>query len=232
MLKNKNLKIIKVGDYNKVIITRGKNFKNLEKYFLENRENFYSLNNNLQISIGKKLTDLILFNIGTDIIDIERNEEEFEEYFYGDIRIINLNKNALYSEFNAPICTKIEENDTIISLVNTIGYKAISKLSLDKIESLSEIVKKLKNKEKYNGIKAVLYCNKEAIITTREILKFKEKFKKMEIKEDGIIHYDINREYVINIPKLFCDILNQYEVNDIKIIKYMEEDVDNLMLFI
>ena len=43
MLKNKNLKIIKVGDYNKVIITRGKNFKNLEKYFLENRENFYSL---------------------------------------------------------------------------------------------------------------------------------------------------------------------------------------------
>ena len=72
MLKNKNLKIIKVGDYNKVIITRGKNFKNLEKYFLENRENFYSLNNNLQISIGKKLTDLILFNIGTDI---ERNEE-------------------------------------------------------------------------------------------------------------------------------------------------------------
>lgn len=232
MLKNKNLKIIKVGDYNKVIITRGKNFKNLEKYFLENRENFYSLNNNLQISIGKKLTDLIFFNIGTDIIDIERNEEEFEEYFYGDIRIINLNKNALYSEFNAPICTKIEENDTIISLVNTIGYKAISKLSLDKIESLSEIVKKLKNKEKYNGIKAVLYCNKEAIITTREILKFKEKFKKMEIKEDGIIHYDINREYVINIPKLFCDILNQYEVNDIKIIKYMEEDVDNLMLFI
>lgn len=232
MLKNKNLKIIKVGDYNKVIITRGKNFKNLEKYFLENRENFYSLNNNLQISIGKKLTDLILFNIGTDIIDIERNEEEFEEYFYGDIRIINLNKNALYSEFNAPICTKIEENDIIISLVNTIGYKAISKLSLDKIESLSEIVKKLKNKEKYNGIKAVLYCNKEAIITTREILKFKEKFKKMEIKEDGIIHYDINREYVINIPKLFCDILNQYEVNDIKIIKYMEEDVDNLMLFI
>lgn len=229
MLKNKNLKIIKVGDYNKVIITRGKNFKNLEKYFLENRENFYSLNNNLQISIGKKLTDLILFNIGTDI---ERNEEEFEEYFYGDIRIINLNKNALYSEFNAPICTKIEENDIIISLVNTRGYKAISKLSLDKIESLSEIVKKLKNKEKYNGIKAVLYCNKEAIITTREILKFKEKFKKMEIKEDGIIHYDINREYVINIPKLFCDILNQYEVNDIKIIKYMEEDVDNLMLFI
>ena len=232
MLKNKNLKIIKVGDYNKVIITRGKNFKNLEKYFLENRENFYSLNNNLQISIGKKLTDLILFNIGTDIIDIERNEEEFEEYFYGDTRIINLNKNALYSEFNAPICTKIEENDIIISLVNTIGYKAISKLSLDKIESLSEIVKKLKNKEKYNGIKAVLYCNKDAIITTREILKFKEKFKKMEIKEDGIIHYDINREYVINIPKLFCDILNQYEVNDIKIIKYMEEDVDNLMLFI
>lgn len=229
MLKNKNLKIIKVGDYNKVIITRGKNFKNLEKYFLENRENFYSLNNNLQISIGKKLTDLILFNIGTDI---ERNEEEFEEYFYGDIRIINLNKNALYSEFNAPICTKIEENDIIISLVNTRGYKAISKLSLDKIESLSEIVKKLKNKEKYNGIKAVLYCNKEAIITTREILKFKEKFKKMEIKEDGIIHYDINREYVINIPKLFCDILNQYEVNDIKIIKYMEEDIDNLMLFI
>lgn len=229
MLKNKNLKIIKVGDYNKVIITRGKNFKNLEKYFLENRENFYSLNNNLQISIGKKLTDLILFNIGTDI---ERNEEEFKEYFYGDIRIINLNKNALYSEFNAPICTKIEENDIIISLVNTRGYKAISKLSLDKIESLSEIVKKLKNKEKYNGIKAVLYCNKEAIITTREILKFKEKFKKMEIKEDGIIHYDINREYVINIPKLFCDILNQYEVNDIKIIKYMEEDIDNLMLFI
>ena len=78
VLKNKNLKIIKVGDYNKVIITRGKNFKNLEKYFLENRENFYSLNNNLQISIGKKLTDLILFNIGTDIIDIERNEEELK----------------------------------------------------------------------------------------------------------------------------------------------------------
>ena len=49
------------------------------------------------------------------------------------------------------------------------------------------MVKKLKNKDKYNEIKAVLYCNREAIVTTKDIIKFKEKIKKLSLNEDGII---------------------------------------------
>ena len=231
MLKNRNFKIFKLGDYNNVIITRGKFFKDLKEYSLENRENFYSLNNNLHISIGKKLIDLIVFNIGTNIIDIERYEENYESYFYGYIKIINLNQNAVYSEFNAPVATKIEkDSDIIISMVNNLGYKLISKLELLEFDKLKEIIDKLQYKK--SEISVCLYCNREVTLTTREILKFKEKFKKMEIKEDGIIHYDIDREYIVNIPKLLSDTLYKYEVSDIKIIKYVEEDINNLFLFL
>lgn len=54
MLKNKNFKIKRLGDYNNVIITREMNWKDLKVYSIENRDNFNSLRNRLFISIGKK----------------------------------------------------------------------------------------------------------------------------------------------------------------------------------
>ena len=233
MLKNKNFKIVKVGDYNKVIITREMKWKDLRIYSIENRENFNSLRNRLFVSIGKKIQDIIIFDKGTEIIDAERTDKGEKIDYYGEVKVIDLQEEAfsIYSEFNVPSCTKINNNnEIIISLTNTLGYKLISKLELLEIDKLKNVIDKLQYKK--SEISSCLYCNREVTLTTKEILKFKEKLKKMEIKEEGIIHYDIDREYVINIPKLFCDILNQYEVNDIKIIKYLEEDVDNLMLFI
>ena len=40
MLKNKDFKSKKLGDYNKVIITRGMEFSELGNYSLENKKNF------------------------------------------------------------------------------------------------------------------------------------------------------------------------------------------------
>lgn len=230
MLKNKNLKIIKVGDYNKVIITRGKNFKKLDEYSLENRKEFYNLNNNLQMFIGKLLKDLIVFNKGTDthIVDVERNTEEFKEYFYGDIRIINLNKNIPYSEFNAPFATKIEKDSVIISMVNSLGYKAICKIDLFQIDKLRNIISKLENNN--SEIKILAYCIKESIIPIKKIVEFKENIKKIKINEELILKYEIEKGYVVDIPKLIFEICSKAE--EIKIIKHLEEDIDNLILFI
>ena len=232
MLKNKDLKIIKVGDYNKVIITRDMNWKDLKTYSIENRDNFNSLRNRLFNSLGKKIQDIITFDKGTEIIDAERTDKGEKIDYYGEVKVIDLQEAfSIYSEFNAPSCTKINNNnEIIISLINTLGYKLISKLELLEIDKLKNVIDKLQYKK--SEISVCLYCNREATLTTREILKFKEKLKKMEIKEEGIVSYEIDREYVINIPKLLCDILYKYEVSDIKIIKHLEEDINNLILFI
>ena len=109
----------------------------------------------------------------------------------------------------------------------------ICKLDINKIENLSKIVKKLETKDKHNEIKAVLYCNRDAIISIKEIINFKEKLKKLRLREEGLVKYEFDREYVINVPKLICDILFEYKVSsDIQIIKNEEEDINNLMLFI
>ena len=38
MLKNKDFKSKKIGDYNKVVITRGMSWQDLENYSLENKK--------------------------------------------------------------------------------------------------------------------------------------------------------------------------------------------------
>ena len=233
MLKNKNFKIVKVGDYNKVIITREMKWKDLRIYSIENRENFNSLRNRLFVSIEKKIQDIIIFDKGTEIIDAERTDKGEKIDYYGKIKVIDLQEEAfsIYSEFNTPICTKINnENEIIISLTNNLGYKLISKLELLEIDKLKEVIEKLQYKK--SEISVCLYCNREVTLTTRKIIKFKQRVKIMELKEDGIIRYEMDKGYVINIPKLLCDTLYKYEVNDIKIIKHLEEDIDNLMLFI
>lgn len=232
MLKNKNFKIKRLGDYNNVIITRDMNWKDLKTYSIENRDNFNSLRNRLFNSLGKKIQDIITFDKGTEIIDVERTDKGEKIDYYGEVKVIDLQEAfSIYSEFNAPSCTKINNNnEIIISLINTLGYKLISKLELLEIDKLKNVIDKLQYKK--SEISVCLYCNREVTLTTREILKFKEKLKKMEIKEEGIVSYEIDREYVINIPKLLCDILYKYEVSDIKIIKHLEEDINNLILFI
>lgn len=232
MLKNKNFKIKRLGDYNNVIITRDMNWKDLKTYSIENRDNFNSLRNRLFNSLGKKIQDIITFDKGTEIIDAERTDKGEKIDYYGEVKVIDLQEAfSIYSEFNAPSCTKINNNnEIIISLINTLGYKLISKLELLEIDKLKNVIDKLQYKK--SEISVCLYCNREVTLTTREILKFKEKLKKMEIKEEGIVSYEIDREYVINIPKLLCDILYKYEVSDIKIIKHLEEDINNLILFI
>ena len=232
MLKNKNFKIKRLGDYNNVIITRDMNWKDLKTYSIENRDNFNSLRNRLFNSLGKKIQDIITFDKGTEIIDAERTDKGEKIDYYGEVKVIDLQEAfSIYSEFNAPSCTKINNNnEIIISLINTLGYKLISKLELLEIDKLKNVIDKLQYKK--SEISVCLYCNREVTLTTREILKFKEKLKKMEIKEEGIVSYEIDREYVINIPKLVCDILYKYEVSDIKIIKHLEEDINNLILFI
>lgn len=232
MLKNKNFKIKRLGDYNNVIITRDMNWKDLKTYSIENRDNFNSLRNRLFNSLGKKIQDIITFDKGTEIIDAERTDKGEKIDYYGEVKVIDLQEAfSIYSEFNVPSCTKINNNnEIIISLINTLGYKLISKLELLEIDKLKNVIDKLQYKK--SEISVCLYCNREVTLTTREILKFKEKLKKMEIKEEGIVSYEIDREYVINIPKLLCDILYKYEVSDIKIIKHLEEDINNLILFI
>ena len=232
MLKNKNFKITKLGDYNKVIITREMKWKDLKTYSIENRENFNSLRNRLFVSIGKKIQDIITFEKGAEIIDAERTDKIEKIEYYGEVKVI-LHEEAfsIYSEFNAPSCTKINNNnDIIISLTNILGYKLISKLEVFEIDKLKNVIEKLQYKK--SEISSCLYCNREVTLTTKDIIRFKQKLKKIGVKEEGIVNYDIDREYVINVPKLFCDILNKYEITDIKIIKCMEEDLDNLMLFI
>ena len=141
---------------------------------------------------------------------------------------------SAYSESNTPICTRIHQNDIIVSLVNNRGDKVICKLDINKIEKLRRIiVTKLENKEKKSEIKAVLYCNRDAIISVKEIINFKEKLKKLRLREEGLVKYELDRGYVINIPKLFCDILFKHDVsNDIQIFKNEEEDINNLLLFL
>ena len=232
MLKNKDFKSKKLGDYNKVIITREMNWKDLKTYSIENRDNFNSLRNRLFNFLGKKIQDIITFDKGTEIIDAERTDKGEKIDYYGEVKVIVEEEAfSIYSEFNTPICTKINnENEIIISLTNNLGYKLISKLELLEIDKLKEVIEKLQYKK--SEISVCLYCNREVTLTTREILKFKQRVKRMELKEDGIIRYEMDKGYVINIPKLLCDTLYKYEVNDIKIIKHLEEDIDNLMLFI
>ena len=105
------------------------------------------------------------------------------------------------------------------------------KLSVDKIEELSKIVKKLE-KDKESQIEALLYCHKEEIIPIKNIVMFKEKIEKLDLNEDGIIKYELDKGYFINLPKLICDILFKHKVSNIKIVKNEEEDINNLMLFI
>ena len=79
----------------------------------------------------------------------------------------------------------------------------------------------------------MLYCNRDAIISVKEIINFKEKLKKLRLREEGLVKYELDRGYVINIPKLFCDILFKHDVsNDIQIFKNEEEDINNLLLFL
>lgn len=232
MLKNKDFKSKKIGDYNKVVITRGMSWQDLENYSLENKKNFESLKNKLFLFVEKKLQEAVAFGevTGAEIADAER--DEFQKDYYNDVVIMkDSSAYGVYSEFNTPICTRIQHNNIIISLVNNRGYKTICKLDVTKIEELSKIVTKL-TKYKHNEIKVVLYCNKEAIVTTKEIIKFKEKIKKLSLNEDGIIKYEIDRGYVTNIPKMICDLLFKYKVSDIQIIKFMEEDINNLFLFL
>ena len=232
MLKNKDFKSKKLGDYNKVIITRGMEFSELGNYSLENKKNFEKLKNKLELSTGKKLQEVVAFGEGVEIVDAER--DEFQKDYYNDVVIMkDSSAFAVYSEFNAPICTRIQQNDIIVSLVNNRGDKVICKLDINKIENLSKIVKKLETKDKHNEIKAVLYCNRDAIISVKEIINFKEKLKKLRLREEGLVKYELDRGYVIDIPKLFCDILFKHDVsNDIQIFKNEEEDINNLMLFI
>lgn len=232
MLKNKDFKSKKLGDYNKVIITRGMEFSELGNYSLENKKNFEKLKNKLELSTGKKLQEVVAFGEGVEIVDAER--DEFQKDYYNDVVIMkDSSAFAVYSEFNAPICTRIQQNDIIVSLVNNRGDKVICKLDINKIENLSKIVKKLETKNKHNEIKAVLYCNRDAIISIKEIINFKEKLKKLRLREEGLVKYEFDRGYVINVPKLICDILFEYKVSsDIQIIKNEEEDINNLMLFI
>ena len=234
MLKNKDFKSKKIGDYNKIIITRGMEFSNIVNYSLENKKNFESLKNKLFLFVGKKLQEAVAFGevTGEEIADAER--ADFKKEYYNDIVILkDSSAFAVYSEFNAPICTRIQQNDIIVSLVNNRGDKVICKLDMNKIENLSKIVKKLETKDKHNEIKAVLYCNRDAIISIKEIINFKEKLKKLRLREEGLVKYEFDRGYVINVPKLICDILFEYKVSsDIQIIKNEEEDINNLMLFI
>lgn len=232
MFKNKDFKSKKLGDYNKVIITRGMEFSELGNYSLENKKNFEKLKNKLELSTGKKLQEVVAFGEGVEIVDAER--DEFQKDYYNDVVIMkDSSAFAVYSEFNAPICTRIQQNDIIVSLVNNRGDKVICKLDINKIENLSKIVKKLETKDKHNEIKAVLYCNRDAIISIKEIINFKEKLKKLRLREEGLVKYEFDRGYVINVPKLICDILFEYKVSsDIQIIKNEEEDINNLMLFI
>ena len=232
MLKNKDFKSKKLGDYNKVIITRGMEFSELGNYSLENKKNFEKLKNKLELSTGKKLQEVVAFGEGVEIVDAER--DEFQKDYYNDVVIMkDSSAFAVYSEFNAPICTRIQQNDIIVSLINNRGDKVICKLDINKIENLSKIVKKLETKDKHNEIKAVLYCNRDAIISIKEIINFKEKLKKLRLREEGLVKDEFDRGYVINVPKLICDILFEYKVSsDIQIIKNEEEDINNLMLFI
>lgn len=235
MLKNKNFKIVKIGDYNKVIITRDMNWNDLRNYSIENKENFELLRKKLYLFTGKKLKEIVTFGEQTEagIVDIEKNKL-FDKDYYGDMVVMKASGfSSAYSESNTPICTRIESEEIMVAMVNNRGDKVISKLSLDKIESLSEIVKKLKNKDKYNEIKAVLYCNREAIVTTKDIIKFKEKIKKLSLNEDGIIRYEMDKGYVVNLTKLICDILFENKVlSNIQIVKNEEEDINNLLLFL
>ena len=62
---------------------------------------------------------------------------------------------------------------------------------------------------------------------------FKEKIEKLGLKEDGIIRYEMDKGYVVNLTKLICDILFENKVlSNIQIFKNEEEDINNLMLFI
>ena len=237
MLKNKDFKIKKLGDYSKVIITRGMEFSELGKYSLENKKNFEKIKNKLELSVGKKLKEIVAFGEQTEagIVDIEKNELLDKDH-YGDMVVMKATGfSSAYSESNTPICTRIQQKSNIIvSLVNNRGDKVICKLDINKIEKLRRIiVTKLENKEKKSEIKAVLYCNRDAIISVKEIINFKEKLKKLRLREEGLVKYELDRGYVINIPKLFCDILFKHDVsNDIQIFKNEEEDINNLMLFI
>ena len=187
MLKNKDFKSKKLGDYNKVIITRGMEFSELGNYSLENKKNFEKLKNKLELSTGKKLQEVVAFGEGEGVEIVDAERDEFQKDYYNDVVIMkDSSAFAVYSEFNAPICTRIQQNDIIVSLVNNRGDKVICKLDINKIENLSKIVK-----------------------------------------------YEFDRGYVINVPKLICDILFEYKVSsDIQIIKNEEEDINNLMLFI
>ena len=207
-------------------------FSELGNYSLENKKNFEKLKNKLELSTGKKLQEVVAFGEGVEIVDAER--DEFQKDYYNDVVIMkDSSAFAVYSEFNAPICTRIQQNDIIVSLINNRGDKVICKLDINKIENLSKIVKKLETKDKHNEIKAVLYCNHDAIISIKEIINFKEKLKKLRLREEGLVKYEFDRGYVINVPKLICDILFEYKVSsDIQIIKNEEEDINNLMLFI
>lgn len=233
MLKNKDFKSKKIGDYNKIIITRGMEFSNIVNYSLENKKQMESLKNKLLFFVGKRLKEVIAFGeaIGSEIVDAER--DEFQKDYYSDVVIMkDSSAFGVYSEFNTPICTRIQQNDIIVSLVNNRGYKLFFKLSVDKIEELSKIVKKLE-KDKESQIEALLYCHKEEIIPIKNIVMFKEKIEKLGLNEDGIIKYEMDKGYVINVTKLICDILFKHEVSsNIQIVKNEEEDINNLMLFI
>ena len=235
MLKNKDFKIKKLGDYNKVIITRGMEFSELGKYSLENKKNFEKLKNKLELSVGKKLKEIVAFGEQTEagIVDIEKNELLDKDH-YGDMVVMKATGfSSAYSESNTPICTRIQQKSNIIvSLVNNRGDKVICKLDINKIEKLRRIiVTKLENKDR--EIEALLYCQKEEIIPTKNIVMFKEKLKKIGIKEDGIIKYEMDKGYVVNLVKLICDILFKQDVStNIQIIKNEEEDINNLLLFL
>ena len=64
MIKNKDFKSKKLGDYNRVIITRGMEFSELGNYSLENKKNFEKLKNKLELSTGKKLQEVVAFGEG------------------------------------------------------------------------------------------------------------------------------------------------------------------------
>ena len=236
MLKNKDFKSKKIGDYNKIIITRGMEFSELGNYSLQNKENLELLRKKLYLFTGKKLKEIVAFGEQTEvgIVDIEKNELLDKDH-YGDMVVMKASGfSSAYSESNTPICTRIHQNDIIVSLVNNRGDKVICKLDINKIEKLRRIiVTKLENKEKKSEIKAVLYCNRDAIISVKEIINFKEKLKKLRLREEGLVKYELDRGYVINIPKLFCVILFKHDVsNDIQIFKNEEEDINNLLLFL
>ena len=86
MLKNKDFKSKKLGDYNKVIITRGMEFSELGNYSLENKKNFEKLKNKLELSTGKKLQEVVAFGEGVEIVDAER--DEFQKDYYNDVVIM------------------------------------------------------------------------------------------------------------------------------------------------